>query len=66
MLKLADGLEERLALDIAYGSAYLNDRDLGALGSRIAVETAFDLVSDMRDDLHSASAEVSAAFLLQD
>ena len=65
MLELADGLEERLALDIADRSADFNNRDLRVLGGRIAVEPAFALVCEMRDDLYSASAEVPAAFLLQ-
>ena len=66
MLELADGLKERLALDIADGSTHLDDGDLRVLGRRIAVETALDLICDVRDDLHCASAEISAPFFQKD
>ncbi len=32
MLELSDGLQKRLALDITYGAADLNDGDLGLVG----------------------------------
>ena len=66
MLKLTDGFQEGLALDVSYGSAHLNDGNLRAGSRGIAVKPAFDLIGDMRDDLNGASAEISPAFLLQD
>ncbi len=63
--ELADGLEEREALDVADRAADLGDEhvDFGELGE--AVHAALDLVGDVRDDLHGA-AEVVAAALLGD
>ena len=66
MLELADGLKERLALDVADRATHLDDGDLRGLGRRIAVETALDLICDVRDDLHCASSEVTPAFFLKD
>ena len=65
MLELADGLQKRLALDIANGSAYLNDGNLGVGGGVVAVEAALDLVGDVRDHLNCASAKVAAALFLE-
>ena len=66
MLELADGLQERLALDIAYRAADLDDGDMHILGCVVPVETALDLVGNMRDDLDGASAVISAPLFLQD
>ncbi len=65
LAELADGLEEREALDVADRAADLGDEHvhLGELGE--AVYAALDLVGDVRDDLHGA-AEVVAATLLGD
>ena len=65
LAELADGLEERKALDVADGAADLGDEHVhaGALGE--AVHAALDLVGDVRDDLDGA-AEVVAAPLLGD
>ena len=65
MLELADGLQKRLALDIANGSAYLNDGNLGVGGGVVAVEAALDLVGDVGDHLNCASAKVAAALFLE-
>ena len=65
MLELADGLEERLAFDVADGSAYLDDGNMCILGCVIAVKTALDLIGNMRNDLNRSSAVVSAALLLK-
>jgi hypothetical protein len=58
---LADRLEERQRLDVADRAAHLGEDDvgLGLLGE--SVHAVFDLVGDVRDDLHSAAEEVSAA-----
>ena len=65
MLELTNGFQERLAFDVTYGTADLNDGDTGLVIRKIAVETALDLVGDMRDDLYGTSAIVAAALLLQ-
>ena len=62
---LADGLEERQALDVADGAADLDDDDVGIAVARDAPDPLLDLVGDVRDDLDRA-AEVVAAALLGD
>ena len=64
MLELTNGLQKRLTLDITYGTADLDDGDTGLIIRKIAVETALDLIGDMRDDLYRTSAIVAAALLL--
>ena len=64
MLELTNGFQERLALDITYGTADLNDGDTGLIIRKIAVETALDLIGDMRDDLYSTSAVITTTLLL--
>ena len=58
---LADRLEERQGFDVADRAADLGEDDvgLGLLGK--AVHAVFDLVGDVRDDLHGAAQEVAAA-----
>ena len=58
---LPDGLEERLRLDIADGAADLGDKHIGLPVVHL-VDAGFDLVGDVRDDLHGA-AEISALAL---
>ena len=58
---LPDGLEERLRLDIADGAADLGDKHVGLPVVHL-VDAGFDLVGDVRDDLHGA-AEISALAL---
>ncbi len=65
MLELTDGFQERLAFDVTNSSTDFNDGDLCISSSRITVETAFDLICNMWDNLYSSSAEISAAFFLK-
>lgn len=65
VLKLSDCLEKRLALDVTYRAANLNDRDLCLVGRIIAVETALDFIRDVWDDLHRAAAVIAAPLFLQ-
>ena len=65
MLELADCLQKRLALDIADGSADLNDGNTLLVYFFSAVETALDFVCNVRNDLYGASAEITVAFFLQ-
>ena len=66
MAELPDGLQERLAFNVADGAAHFDDGDLGIFGGRIAVEAALDLVCDVGDHLDGAAAEVAAPFFLED
>ena len=65
-LKLADGFHKRLAFNIAYGAAHLDDGDPGFIVCEIPIEAALDLVGDVRDDLDRAAAVIAPPFLLQD
>lgn len=65
MLELTNGFQERLAFDVTYGTADLNDGDTGLVIRKIAVETALDLVGDMRNDLYGTSAVITTTLLLQ-
>ena len=65
MLKLTDGFKERLAFNITNSSTDLNDSNLSICCSRITVETALDLICNMRDYLNGSSTEISAAFFLK-
>ena len=65
VLELADRLQERLAFDIADGSADLNDGNTLLVYFFSAVETALDFVCNVRNDLYGASAEITVAFFLQ-
>ena len=62
---LADGLEERQALDVADGAADLDDDHVRVPVARDARDPLLDLVGDVRDDLDRA-AEVVPAPLLGD
>ena len=62
---LADGLEERQALDVADRAADLDDHDVRVARARHARDPFLDLVGDVRDDLDRA-AQVVAATLLGD
>ena len=65
VLELTDCLEERLALDVADGTADFNDGNVCLLGSKVPVKAALDLVCNVRDDLYGTSALIAAAFLLK-
>ena len=65
MLELPDGFKERLALDIAYGAAHLNDGNAGFFIRKIAVKPAFDFIGNMGNYLNGAAAVIAAALLLE-
>ena len=52
-LKLADGLDERLAFNIADGAADFGDHHIRFFAH--AIELFLDFISDVGDDLHSAA-----------
>ena len=63
--QLADGLEERQALDVADRAADLDEHDVDVARGRDAQDAALDLVRDVRDHLHGR-AEVLALALAAD
>ena len=63
--ELADGLEERDDLDVAHGAAHLDDDHVDVLTGQ-TVDARFDLVGDMRDDLHGLSLVVTPPLLCDD
>ena len=65
ILKLADRLEKRLALDIAHSSPYLDNRNSFFLRVAGTIKPALNLICNMRNHLHSPAAEVTAALLLE-
>ena len=62
---LADGLQERLALDIAGGTADLGNDHIGLGGRSQIVDVALDLVGDVGDDLDSLAQVGTLALLVQ-
>ena len=65
LAQLADGLQERQALDVADGPADLHDDHVGAAVAGHPLDALLDLVGDVGDDLDRA-AQVVAAPLLGD
>ena len=61
LLVLADGLDERLTLDVADRAAELGDDHVGVRLLLDAAELGLDGVRHMRDDLHRAAEEVAVA-----
>ena len=59
--QLPDRLEERQRLDVAHGSADLDDADVGVAGTQ--PDAALDLVRHVGNDLHGGAQVVPAALL---
>lgn len=66
MLKLADGFEKWLAFNVSDRSADFDDGDAGVMGIGVPVETVFDFICNMGNDLYRSAAEISPAFFLED
>ena len=64
MLELTNGFQERLAFDITYRTADLDDGDAGLIIGKVAVKAALDLIGDMRNDLYGTSAVITTTLLL--
>ena len=64
ILKLPYGLQEGLAFYITHGTSDLDYCYMDLIIRGIAVESALDLIGDMRYHLHSASAIVAAPFFI--
>ena len=65
MLELSDGFQKGLTLNITDGTTHFNNGNAGIRVSEIAVESAFDFIGNMRDDLYGTAAVIAPAFLLQ-
>ena len=63
--ELADGLEERQALDVAGRAADLGDDHVAFLELADLPDALLDLVGDVRDDLHRLAEIIAAPFLGQ-
>ena len=64
-LKLSDGLQKRLALDIADRSSDLDNRN-GILLLRLRrIKPGLDLIRNVRDDLNGSPAVIAVSFLVQ-
>ena len=63
--ELADGLQERQAFDVPHGAADFGDDDIAAHLFRHLVHAGFDLVGDVRDDLHGAALVLAGSFLVE-
>ncbi|GBE21977.1 hypothetical protein BMS3Bbin01_01331 [bacterium BMS3Bbin01] len=66
LAKLADRFQERQALDVANGATHLCDDHVDVVAIADSSDAGFDLVCDVRDDLHGAAEIVSTTFLLDD
>ena len=62
--QLADGFEERQALDVADGAADLDEAEIEVVG--LAQDRFLDRVGDVRDHLHGGAEVVAAAFARDD
>ena len=64
--QLTDGLQERLSLDVADGSAYFCYHEIEMFLGGIQQNPAFYLVGDMRHHLNRLAEIVAAAFAFND
>ncbi len=58
---LPDGFQERLALDVAYGAAHLDDHCLSFGDLRYLADAPLDLVGHVRYDLDRASQVIASS-----
>ena len=66
VLELADGLQERLRLDVTHGPADLHDDDVGVALPRHPGDPLLDLIGDVRDDLHRGPQVIASSLLGDD
>ena len=64
--QLSDGFQERLALDVADGSAYLRDDEVQLLLRSLQQDAPFDFIRNMRNHLDGLPQIVAAPFTLDD
>ena len=65
VLELTDGLQKRLALDIAHRAAHFDDSDAGFLVCKVTIKSTLYFVCYMRDNLHGAAAVIAPPLFLQ-
>ena len=65
MGKLADGFQERQALNVANRSTDFGDDHISAHLFSHVFDTCLDLVGDMRDDLHGAALVLARTLLIK-
>ena len=63
-LELTDRLKERLGFDIAHRNADLHDQHIRMDRLGHAAHARFDLIGDVRDDLHRAAVIAAHALTL--
>src|SRR4030067_1809053 len=59
---LTDGLQKRLGLNITDSTTYFHHSNLGI--TRTIPDTALDLISNMRDNLHRSTQIIAPSFFL--
>jgi len=62
-LQLADGLQKRLRLNVAYGAADFGNNHLGAGLLGHPEDSFLDLVGDVRNNLNGPAQVITAALL---
>ena len=62
---LSDRFQKRLTFDIARRSADFGNRNVGSRTLGIGVDIRFDLVGNVRDDLHRTAEIIAVTFLIQ-
>ena len=62
--ELADGLQERLRLDVADRASRLHDHDIHAFANQL--DASLDLVGDVRNHLHGAAEVIASALPADD
>ena len=62
---LTDGLEKRLALNVAGRAADLRDNDVGVRLAADTIDKVLDLIRDVRNDLHRLAEVLAAALLVE-
>ncbi len=65
LAELADGFEERQALDVPHRAANLDEHEVDPFAG-IGQDEAFDLVGDVGDHLDGGAQIIAAALLLDD
>ena len=66
-LKLTNCFKERLAFDVSYSTADLDDGDSGFIRPLFffSINTALDFIRNMRNDLHRTPAVIAVPFLIE-
>ena len=65
MLELSDCFKEWLTFNISNGSTNLDNCDMGVFRSEVPIETTLYFICNMRNDLNSSSAIITATLLLE-